>query len=832
MANSKISDLPAGAPAQSGDLIPIARGGANFNLLAGQIAGLASAINVSLGGNTAGALALVSSGTLFLAGGNNVTLSQNGQSVTISANTAAAANLSVSAGTTSGAFGGVTFPNANGVSFGLNNGTITASVAAQSVQTQASGNLAATGFATTTIAGSQIAGTLNTAGMTLAVPAYLTTGAGANFSGGVSTLGNTSGNTGITGTQLVLAGGNNITLSQATGANGATVTVSAFNQTNQTMGIYASSQTTGQSSSSTIDARSLTVVGAGNVSAGMSAGSLVISGATAAGLTTGGIYAAGNTTGQSSSSTYPQTSFNISFAGLVSGGWSSNSLLISAPQTTGLTQSLYATSNTTQSSSGTTSIGSLLFAGAGMASVGVTNGSVVISAPNTTSFSATGNASVSLNANTLSIGANAAALSIGGNSTSAGAGYSNISTGTVLLAGGNNITLSQNGASITISGANAGGAQTGISGIQVSNTTYTSGTVTWQNANGISFGSSGANGVSASYTVPSTAGLLSAVNLSAGTTSGNLSAVTFSNSNGVSFGLNASTITGSVAAQTNQTVGLYALGNTTQNSSSTMDARTLSFNGLGAQTVGFSNGSIQLSVPATSSLSATGAVSISVNGATISIGAPLVPQLSFFNVMSGDVTTLTQIGNGSVQVYPINGAVGFSASRADMLAFNTVSSSSNSSHAGVISAYMGLYTLTGSTLSLASSGSQSHQWTNTSNNSMGSVSGQRRLSVPINVNYTGGDIWMAVMSQTSSTNANWFTASNLVIQPQLTGQLFGLIGEASANSKQIQPGYGLFSVTSAAMPVSMALSAISGAGSAGTGANVYMAPVQFCNMTA
>src|SRR5574342_289611 len=39
---------------------------------------------VSLSGNTAGVLAAISSGTLYLAGGNNVTLSQNANSVTIS----------------------------------------------------------------------------------------------------------------------------------------------------------------------------------------------------------------------------------------------------------------------------------------------------------------------------------------------------------------------------------------------------------------------------------------------------------------------------------------------------------------------------------------------------------------------------------------------------------------------------------------------------------------------------------------------------------------------------------------------------------------------------
>ena len=54
-----------------------------------------------------------------------------------------------------------------------------------------------------------------------------------------------------------------------------------------------------------------------------------------------------------------------------------------------------------------------------------------------------------------------------------------VSSGTLTLAGGNNITLSQAGNAITISGAAAGGAQTAISGIVVSDTTYSSGTVSF-----------------------------------------------------------------------------------------------------------------------------------------------------------------------------------------------------------------------------------------------------------------------------------------------------------------------------------------------------------------
>ena len=150
--------------------------------------------------------------------------------------------------------------------------------------------------------------------------------------------------------------------------------------------------------------------------------------------------------------------------------------------------------------------GSVTFSELGAITIRSTTGQQFqFSVPQTSSLSATGNASLSVNASTISIGANAAAVSLSGNSTSAGAGYSNVSTGTLILAGGNNITLSQNGASVTISGANAGGAQTGISGVQVSDATYTSGTVTFQNANGISFGTSAGSAVTASHNAITTA---------------------------------------------------------------------------------------------------------------------------------------------------------------------------------------------------------------------------------------------------------------------------------------------------------------------------------------
>lgn len=225
--------------------------------------------------------------------------------------------------------------------------------------------------------------------------------------------------------------------------------------------------------------------------------------------------------------------------------------------------------------------GGLSFNGSNLAGVGTT-------------FNGTNaSASMTLNSAGLRLDLSAAAgagggftggVSTGGNTS----GNTGTQTGQLILVGGNNITLSVATAaggnqSITISGANAGGAQTGISGIVVSNTTYTSGTVSFSNANGISFGSSAGQAITASYTVPSTAGLISAINVSAGTTSNNLSAVTFSNSNGISFGLNGSVVTGSHNALTTARASNDAIGlNTAQtNVTWTVNSSGLSLNAAG-----------------------------------------------------------------------------------------------------------------------------------------------------------------------------------------------------------------------------------------------------------
>jgi hypothetical protein len=116
-------------------------------------------------------------------------------------------------------------------------------------------------------------------------------------------------------------------------------------QTNQTVGFYGSSNTTGQSSSSTFDARSMTFVGAGGVSIGASNGSIIFSGATGGGGGGGGVAIAASNT------TFTSGTVVMSAAGgalTISSG--AQSVLLSVPQTS----SIVAASGVALSTNGST----------------------------------------------------------------------------------------------------------------------------------------------------------------------------------------------------------------------------------------------------------------------------------------------------------------------------------------------------------------------------------------------------------------------------------------------------------------------------------------------
>lgn len=158
------------------------------------------AAGVSSGGNSAGTTGSQILGTLVLAGGANITLSQS--------TAAGRATVSVVGGAGGAGFtGGISGGNTSG-----DTGTV-------------AGSLILAGGNNITLSGATAAG----GAMTVTVSAGA--GGGAGYTAGLSNIGNTSGDTGVVTARLVLAGGNNVTLSGSTNAGSMTVTISAANET-------------------------------------------------------------------------------------------------------------------------------------------------------------------------------------------------------------------------------------------------------------------------------------------------------------------------------------------------------------------------------------------------------------------------------------------------------------------------------------------------------------------------------------------------------------------------------------------------------------------------
>jgi hypothetical protein len=174
--------------------------------------------------------------------------------------------------------------NANNVTFGLNAGTITASAsyAAQTVQTQPSGNIVGAGFTSTTTAGTAVVATQNSNGLSMGVPTIITnaitTAALSNHSHNFAT-------TTTNGSQVIVA---------TTNSAGATIAVPPFittyvGQTTQTQpagniaGVGTTFAGANLSASMTMNSNGLNLSmsaaapgggGAINVSAGTTSGNL------------------------------------------------------------------------------------------------------------------------------------------------------------------------------------------------------------------------------------------------------------------------------------------------------------------------------------------------------------------------------------------------------------------------------------------------------------------------------------------------------------------------------------------------------------------------------
>lgn len=807
-------------------------------------------------------------------------------------------------------------------------------------------------------------------------------------------------------------------------------------QSAQTLGLYASSQTTGESSSSTVDARSFSIVGAGNVSVGLSAGSFLISGGGAAGgiasvvvsdttytsgqisfvdgngiswgsntdqgisithglqytsatsaITSAAVHTSaariqavydgansistgtirftnangvsfsinGQTVSGSIATTYAGTGVTTAGGAGLSATLNTAGLSVSIPSwLTTAAQSSQTLAFTLSGNSATTNSSQILNGGYALAGG---NGVTIQQSNNTVSFSvATNYQSQGAYLTTAAQSTQTNAFSLGGNTGTTNSSI--LSAGGYVIAGGSNVTLSMSNNSLSIHAATNALTSQSNQALSGSNGSFTFQTATFGSSNGMHFYTTNGSMVG-SYTVPTvtnssmtvsdaaTSGTLArlaftnlngvTLSLSTGAggshtivgshnaltsqsnqnvTAGNggfaFQTLSFSNLNGISFGTSAgSAITAShnaITSQTNQTIGWYALGNTTQNSSTTLDARTNSLNGLGIVTVGYSNGSIQISAtqsnqavsnsagsftfqtlnfsnannvtwgtsaggivtasvaapgaaaennwhhllgantagnttasgstigmsginltlsgtngsvinisaPATSSLSATGLVSISTNGSTISIGVPNEVTREGHNPYKDLNFLLTTGGNGSLYLDP-QFFPNFQFDRIHIPINQT--NATNSSGSQTVSIWVGLYTRNGDTLSLYTSASNSTGITRSGTAGSWSLhSGLRLFPIPMTQTISSGRYWLAVISRTTSGGAN--ASISIAALTQLGSNFMGHVGSSHNTTYQFTLGQGVYNTTTAAFPASIGFNQIRG-----SDLNIFRMPI-------
>lgn len=495
------------------------------------------ALALTLTGNTAGN-STVSGTNILWEGGPGVTLSGTGSTVVISAGGAGGGGggAAISAGTQSQNTGTVIFSNSNGVTFGLSNGTLTAAhngLTSQSVQTQ---NLVSVLGSTGNIS----FGNAN----------------GITFGGNAST---------ITASHNALTSQSNQAFSAA-GGSSAFQTLSFANSngvsfSNSNGSVVASVATNYAASDHSHGNPTLALTNLSGTTASNSAGfTLSLSAAAGGGGADGNNALAVNGGGTQSATTYTLSNGNN-----VSFGIAAGVITATASYSQSTAPSAIVGSNATYTS------GSVTFTGSNAVTVRSTTGQqIVIDAPVQTvqtqslvSVQGSTGAISFGNANGVTFGFNASTITASHNGLtsqsnqafSAGGGSSAFQT--LSFANGNGVTFTNTNGSVGASVATTYRASNDAVGL---NTAATN--VTWTvNSAGISLNAGGyagtgtsatnasvtlnSNGLAISVAAPGGGG---AINVSAGTTSGNLQTVVFSNSNGVTFGLDGSTVTASVAA--------------------------------------------------------------------------------------------------------------------------------------------------------------------------------------------------------------------------------------------------------------------------------------------
>lgn len=467
---------------------------------------------------------------------------------------------------------------------------------------------------------------------------------------------------------------------------------------------------------------------------------------------------------------------------------------------------------------------------------------------------ATGGEVVFSNSNGVTFGANGQTITAsvaagGGNTGSISAGTTRATLGEVVFSNSNGVSFGVDGQTVTGSVA-AGATATGNLGAIAGGTqTATSGTIVFSDSNNVSFGMSGSTRMTASIPAGATAtGNFGA--LAAGTQTATSGTIVFSDSNGITFGMSGSTrVTAShngITSQSNQQMTLFATGNTTQSSTGTSNASSLIFRGDGVASVGITNGSIVVSVPAggggltninlsagTTSqnlsnvvFSNSNGVSFGLNGSTItaSAGEPTLSSYEPWPIVANSGTgavSLQTNTSGPLSLFPFELHRQVRGEFFGLVASMNFTTGGTSSFNQSGTLQWGLYTrptgANSTALSLAGSGSFSYAasynnstitvsqpgtsdsagFTYTSTTSAGlnitsGYTGLKLLNLPLGSTLTPGQYWLGIYHRNSSSSFNSGIRISLYgLTHTVTGLApMGSFATAYSTGTAVQEGFG------------------------------------------
>lgn len=421
------------------------------------------------------------------------------------------------------------------------------------------------------------------------------------------------------------------------------------------------------------------------------------------------------------------------------------------------------------------------------------------------------------NSNNISFG-------ISGGTITASASYSQSTSPSAIIASGGTITSGSisfentNSISFGITGntitASYAPVTSGIQAVVVGTNSLSAGSVEFVNSNGLSFGLS-ASKVTASYTVPTQSTQPGIQSISAGSTKATTGEIVFSNSNNISFGLDGQTLTASASYPSETPFALYAGSQsvstgTVQFSNSNNISFGMSGNSIITASASYSNPVVSNAIQAIGSISSAGtntsrfaaddhvhaginSVSVAGNTAgTVTAGAGSLVLAGGKNITlsgstSGGGMTLSVVGNALSGSVWANGSsnttmtgsravasfqrvfipFNMTATRMDLIFRASGTVASQSQLAASISVSLGVYDITGSTLSIKNNGTASSfasrtlSWAS-SNHSQNT--GFRLLSVPLDsFSFSPGEYALGV-----NIDGTW-GSSNVGFSPTVVG---------------------------------------------------------------